>query len=143
MVKVRKPNKKSLKQFIIFNFGGAMFFVIGYAAFVMLYGLLHWPWLLAKIVADFLGWSANFVIQYFWAFRDETKAQQAYKVTGKFTAVSVMNLGIDYAIVALLAWAGVSPFVGLIIAANFFTVWKWVWYKHYVFARKHHIPKPE
>jgi putative flippase GtrA len=47
-----------------------------------------------------------------------------------------MNLAIDYAIVALLAWVGVTPFVGLIIAANFFTVWKWVWYKHYVFRPK-------
>jgi putative flippase GtrA len=121
---------------VIFNIGGVMFFVIGYAAFVILYGFFHWPWLPAKIVADFLGWSANFGIQYFWAFREETKGHKAPKVTVKFTAVSLMNLAIDYAIVALLAWVGVTPFVGLIIAANFFTVWKWVWYKHYVFRPK-------
>ena len=120
-----------------------MFFVVGYVTFVILYGLFHWAWLPAKILADFLGWSANFIIQYFWAFREEAKAQHTHKVTRKFTAVSIMNLGIDYAIVALLAWSGVSPLIGLIIAANFFTVWKWLWYKHYVFARKHHIPKPE
>jgi putative flippase GtrA len=141
--KITKPTKKTFLQFIIFNFGGVMFFVIGYVTFVILYGLFHWAWLPAKILADFLGWTANFVIQYFWAFREEAKAQHAHKVTGKFTAVSIMNLGIDYAIVALLAWIGVSPFIGLIIAANFFTIWKWLWYKHYVFARKHHIPKPE
>jgi putative flippase GtrA len=141
--KITKPTKKTFLQFVIFNFGGVMFFVIGYVTFVILYGLFHWAWLPAKILADFLGWTANFVIQYFWAFREEAKAQHAHKVTGKFTAVSIMNLGIDYAIVALLAWIGVSPFIGLIIAANFFTIWKWLWYKHYVFARKHHIPKPE
>jgi putative flippase GtrA len=124
--------------------GGVLFFVIGYGAFLVLYGLLHWPWLTAKILADFLGWSTNFVIQYFWAFGAEVKTHaHPHKIKLKFTAVSVMNLGIDYGIVALLAWVGVTPFIGLIIAANFFTVWKWVWYKHFVFARKHHIPKPE
>lgn len=121
-----------------------MFFVVGYASFVILYGLFHWAWLPAKILADFLGWSANFLVQYFWAFRQEVKEHpQPHKVTVKFTAVSMMNLGIDYAIVAGLAWIGVTPFVGLILAANFFTVWKWLWYKHFVFAAKHHLPKPE
>jgi putative flippase GtrA len=131
-----RPTKKIFAQFVIFNLGGLSFFVIGYVAFIILYGLFHWAWLPAKILADFLGWSINFAIQYFWAFREETKGHKAHEVTAKFTAVSLMNLGIDYAIVALLAWVGVSPFIGLIIAANFFTVWKWVWYKHYVFRPK-------
>ena len=143
MPKLPKPTKKTFVQFVIFNFGGVTFFVIGYVTFVILYGFFHWAWLPAKILADFLGWSANFVIQYFWTFREEAKAQKTHKVTARFTLVSLMNLGIDYAIVALLAWAGVTPLIGLIIAANFFTIWKWLWYRHYVFARKHHIPKPE
>lgn len=128
-------------QFAIFNFGGVVFFAVGYLAFVILYGLLHWPWLPAKLLADFLGWTANFAVQYCWAFREETKThEQPHKITIKFTAVSVMNLAIDYAIVALLAWVGVTPLIGLIIAANFFTIWKWFWYKHYVFRSKftHH-----
>lgn len=144
MRKPTKPSKKTFVQFVIFNFGGMMFFVVGYVSFVILYGLFHWAWLPAKILADFLGWSTNFVIQYFWAFREEVRGHdKPHKVTIKFTAVSLMNLGIDYAIVGLLAWAGVTPFIGLIIAANFFTIWKWLWYKHYVFAKKHHLPSPE
>ncbi len=120
-------------QFVFFNIGGLAFFGVGYATFAVLYGLFHWPWLPAKIVGDTLGWSANFVIQYFVAFREERQGHAPRVVFGKFTALSLINLGIDYAIVGVLAALGLSPFVGLIIAANFFTVWKWLWYKHWVF----------
>jgi putative flippase GtrA len=137
MKRPARPSRKTLLQFAIFNLGGVLFFVVGYATFVVLYGLLHWPWLPAKIVGDSLGWATNFAVQYFWAFGEEVKNhQKPHSIKIKFTAISLVNLGIDYAIVALLAWIGVSPFIGLIIAANFFTVWKWVWYKHYVFKPK-------
>lgn len=134
----KKPTKKGVVQFTLFNIGGWAFFIVGYATFALLYGLLHWPWLPAKIVGDSLGWLSNFAIQYFLAFREERQGHKVHVVAGKFTAISLLNLGIDYAIVGLLALAGVSPFIGMIIASQFFTVWKWFWYKHYVFR-----PKPE
>jgi hypothetical protein len=56
-------------------------------------------------------------------------------VAGKFTVFSLINLGIDYLIVGGLNWLGVSPFVGMIIASQFFSVWKWVWYKWWVFNK--------
>jgi putative flippase GtrA len=136
MQKPRKPTRKGIIQFGLFNLGGVLFFVVGYLTFVLLYGLLHWHWLLAKMLADLLGWSVNFVVQYYWAFRDEARTHTAHKVTIKFTAFSVVNLGIDYAIVGVLKWLGVSPFIGLFVAANFFTLWKWLWYKHWVFKGK-------
>lgn len=133
MKRPSKPAKKGVIQFAIFNLGGAMFFIVGYLTFVLLYGVFHWPWLPAKIVADFLGWLTNFVVQYFWAFREETKGQHARTITTKFTGFSLINLVIDYAIVAILAWIGITPFIGLIVAASFFTIWKWLWYKRWVF----------
>jgi putative flippase GtrA len=118
--------------------GGAAFFIVGYAVFSLLYGLLHWDWLIAKIIGDTLGWLSNFAIQYFLAFREERKSQKRHVVAGKFTALSLINLVIDYAIVAGLKWLGVSPFIGLIIASQFFTIWRWLWYKHWIF--KPHEP---
>ncbi len=132
--KLTKPSRRTVVQFVIFNAGGVAFFVVGYSVFVLLYGPFHWQWLPAKIVADTLGWICNFLIQYFGAFRHERKGHRPHVVFGKFTAISVVNLLIDYGIVALLAWAGLSPFLGLIIASQFFTVWKWLWYKHWVFV---------
>jgi putative flippase GtrA len=133
---MKAPSRKTVKQFSIFNLGGVLFFVVGYGVFAVLYGLFQWSWLPAKIVGDGLGWLVNFVVQYFWAFSDERQGAKAHQIGGKFTAISVINLGIDYALVALLAWIGISPFIGLVVAANFFTLWKWLWYKHWVFKPK-------
>ena len=125
-------------QFVFFNAGGISFFVVGYATFSLLYGVFHWSWLAAKIVGDSLGWICNFAIQYFVAFAEERQGRKPHVVAGKFTVVSLVNLAIDYLLVWLLKLAGVTPFIGLIIASQFFTVWKWFWYKYWVFARKHH-----
>lgn len=135
MNRPKKPNNKGVIQFVFFNAGGAAFFIVGYAVFAVLYGPLHWRWLPSKIVGDALGWSANFAIQYFVAFREERQGHKPHVVAGKFTVISLLNLAIDYAIVAALNWVGVSPFIGLIVASQFFTLWKWFWYKHFVFKR--------
>lgn len=132
-LKPTKLSRKGIVQFVLFSAGGTAFFVVGYFTFALLYGVFHWAWLPAKIIGDTLGWSVNFAIQYFLAFRDERKGQHPHVVTGKFTIISLVNLVIDYAIVGLLNLLGVSPFIGLIIASQFFTVWKWLWYKHWVF----------
>jgi len=132
-MRVKRPTKKGVVQFVFFNAGGAAFFVVGYAVFSLLYGLLHWHWLLAKVVGDTLGWTTNFAIQYFVAFREERQGHQPRVIFGKFTLISLLNLGIDYGIVAGLKLIGLSPFIGLIIASQFFTVWKWIWYKFWVF----------
>lgn len=129
------PTKKGVIQFVFFNAGGVAFFVVGYAVFFVLYGVLHWPWLSAKIIGDSCGWVSNFAIQYFVAFREERR-HQPHVVAGKFTAISLVNLVIDYLIVWGLKVAGVSPFIGMLIASQFFTVWKWLWYKHWVFSTK-------
>jgi len=130
-----KLSRKGVIQFVLYNAGGVAFFVVGYAVFALLYGALHWPWLPAKIIGDTLGWSCNFAIQYFVAFREETKSARPRVVAGKFTAISLINLVIDYVIVGVLKWIGVSPFIGLIVASQFFNIWKWFWYKYFVFKK--------
>jgi putative flippase GtrA len=135
-LKPTKLSRKGMVQFVFFNAGGLAFFVIGYATFTLLYGLFHWSWLPAKIVGDSLGWSANFAIQYFLAFRDERKGQHPRVVFGKFTAISLVNLAIDYGIVGGLKWLGISPIIGMIVASQFFNIWKWLWYKYWVFKKQ-------
>jgi putative flippase GtrA len=135
MKKPKKPSRKDLWQFGISNVGGTAFFVVGYGVFALLYGHFHWSWFPAKMLGDFIGWTCNFAIQYFVAFREERQGHKPHVVAGKFTVFSLINLGIDYLIVGGLNWLGVSPFVGMIIASQFFSVWKWVWYKWWVFNK--------
>ena len=122
-----------LAQVMKFMTGGAAFFFIGYALFSLLYGVFSWRWWVAKAVADLVGWAVNYLIQRYWAFVHPDLKGKNRRVFGKFTFISVVNLGIDYAIVGGLKLLGVSPFLGLFISSWFFTVWKFLWYKHWVF----------
>jgi putative flippase GtrA len=136
MPKLKKPSKQNLLQFVYFNFGGVVFFVSGYAVFALLYGVFGWYWWVAKGIADLIGWGLNYIIQRYLAFKDESKAQSQKKLIGKYVGFSLVNVLIDYALVAGLYALGVSPFLGLWISSLFFTVWKYVWYKFWVFKNK-------
>lgn len=137
----RPPRKKTFIQFAYFHLGGAIFFAAGYLVFALLYGLLHWHWLLAKAIADLTGWSLNYLVQYHLAFRDTAREQGHHKTLKKIVPFSLANILIDYAIVGGLKLVGVSPFLGLWISSLFFTVWKWLWYKHWVFTQSATIKK--
>ncbi|MFZ1483998.1 MAG: GtrA family protein [Candidatus Saccharimonadales bacterium] len=130
---IDKPSRATVIQFAYFNLGGLVFFVVGYALFALMYGLLGWHWLISKAIADLVGWVCNYFIQYYLAFGEATKNEGHKEALSKHTAFSMMNIVIDYAIVGGLNLLGVSPFLGLWISSLFFTVWKWVWYKRWVF----------
>lgn len=133
---VRKPSKKSVKQFVLYNFGGVGFFVTGYIVFSLLFGLLKWEWWTAKIVADLTGWTVNYLVQRFVAFREESRVHTEKALFAKFSAISLVNVPLDYAIVGGLKMIGVTPFIGLFVSAGFFTIWKFLWYKYWVFKPK-------
>lgn len=130
---VKKPTKQGLLQFIYYNFGGVVFFTSGYLIFVLLYGVFHWYWLFAKGIADLVGWALNYLIQHYLAFGPSAREQGHKKVLKKYVPFSLLNVLIDYGIVGGLRLFGVTPFFGLWISSLFFTVWKWLWYKHWIF----------
>lgn len=129
----KKPSKQSIIQFALYNLGGVAFFAIGYLVFVLLYGLLSWHWLIAKAIADLTGWTANYLIQRHVAFRHESKHHTERSLLKRFSIISILNVPLDYAIVGGLKWLGVSPFLGLWLSSLFFTIWKFAWYKWWVF----------
>lgn len=129
----KKPSKRTLRQFVLYNIGGIAFFVTGYSIFSILYGLFSWKWWIAKIVADLSGWTVNYFVQRFIAFRHESKHHTEKKLFTRFSAISLINVPIDYAIVGGLRLLGVSPFIGLWVSSAFFTMWKFLWYKFWVF----------
>lgn len=131
----KKPVKQSVLQFVYFNVGGVVFFVSGYAIFALLYGLLHWHWFVAKGIADLTGWGLNYLVQHYLAFAEAARAQGHKQVLKKYVPFSLLNVLIDYAIVGGLNWLGVSPFLGLWLSSLFFTIWKWLWYKKWVFGQ--------
>ena len=135
-LRIKRPTKRGVIQFIYYNLGGVAFFLSGYLVFVLLYGVLHWWWWVAKGIADLVGWGLNYFIQRYLAFNEESKAQSQRKLISKYVGFSLLNVLIDYALVAGLYALGVSPFLGLWISSIFFTIWKYLWYKFWVFKNK-------
>ena len=104
--------------------------------FAFCYSGLHWDWLPAKLLADVIGWTLNYVIQRYWAFNKQSLAHHESQTISRFGLVSLLNLLLDYLIIAGLKALGVSPYIGLFISSAFFTVWNYAWYRFLVFMGK-------
>jgi putative flippase GtrA len=134
MPKIR--SHKLTIQFLEYLVGGGIYFWSGYLIFVICYSLLHWNWLWAKMLADVIGWSLNYIVQRYWAFNNPNLARHQISVTKRYVSITILNFIIDYTIVASLKHLGVTPYVGLFISSGFFTIWNYLWYRFWVFKVK-------
>lgn len=136
-------NKKSTKtlrvQFIQYLIGGGAFFWSGYAAFAVFDALFSLPLFAAKQLANVVGLTVNYLLQDRWVFNDKARQKLQSRRTGRYAIIMLVNFGIDYLIVAGLKDKGISPYLGQFASAGFFTVWNFLWYKHWVFAV--HVPQ--
>ena len=114
--------------------GGAWFWS-GYAVFAVCYSGLKLGIIPSKIISYIFGLGVNFALQRFWVFADSSGKKQNTQITGKYVVLATLNLGIDTIIVWSLSKAGISPYIGQFVSAGFFTVWNYVWYKLWVFAK--------
>lgn len=126
---------KEIDRFIKYLAGGGLYFWLGYAVFAIGYSALHWGWLPAKIMADAIGWSTNYLVQRFWAFTDRVHFSEM-KHAGRYIFIESIGFLIDYSIIYGLKLIGISPYIGFFISSAFFTVWSWFWYKYWVFPEK-------
>ncbi|HSX34362.1 MAG TPA: GtrA family protein [Candidatus Saccharimonadales bacterium] len=123
-------------QFAEYFVGGMAYFWSGYIVFAVCYSGLHWTWLPAKMLADVVGWTLNYFIQRYWAFNDPSLNRREGAIIGKYGIITVVNFGLDYAIIWALNNIGISPYIGFFISAGFFTVWNYMWYRFWVFYGK-------
>jgi putative flippase GtrA len=121
-------------QFLEYMVGGFVYFWVGYLVFAFCYTGLGWNWLAAKMVADIVGWTSNYLIQRYWAFNNPRLKNREAQTIGRFSLVTLSNLVIDYLIIWGLDSIGVSPYIGFFISAGFFTVWNYIWYRFFVFG---------
>jgi putative flippase GtrA len=128
--------RQSLKQFGKYMAGGSLYFWVGYAVFAICYSGLGWGWLPAKILADAIGWSLNYIVQRYWAFNSDHLKLSEMQHVGRYLFIETIGFLLDYAIIGGLKAIGVTPYVGFFISAGFFTVWSYLWYKYWVFPEK-------
>lgn len=139
--KLSHKDRVELKRIAEYLVTGGAWFWSGYAMFALCYSLLGLDIVPAKIISYTFGLIVNFVLERLWVFKAKDPTHQIEKVTGRYVALSVVNLGIDTLIVWGLAQAGVTPYIGQFVSAGFFTIWNYIWYKLWVFARQQTPPK--
>ena len=125
--------RRNIVQFAEYFIGGSVYFFSGYAVFAVCYSGFHWDWLWAKVVADVVGLSLNYVVQRYWAFNNRRLTKHEATTAGKYSLISGVNIGLDYLIIWGLKEIGISPYVGFFISAGFFMVWNYLWYRFWVF----------
>ena len=130
-----KARRAQIKQFIQYSITGGAWFWSGYAVFALCYGVLKLDIVSSKIISYIVGLLVNFTLERFWVFKGKDAHKEIKTVTGRYVVLSIVNLGIDTTIVWGLSKAGISPYIGQFISAGFFTIWNYIWYKLWVFAR--------
>ena len=122
----------SLQRFSKYLVGGSVYFWLGYLVFAICYSGLHWHWFWAKVMADVLGWSAGYVVQRFWTFKDRVSLSEMQHA-GRYVFIESIGFGLDYILIWALKAMGITPYIGFFISAGFFTIWSYLWYKYWVF----------
>jgi putative flippase GtrA len=124
---------KLLIQFVEYMIGGGVYFWGGLAVFAVCFDLLKFSWWVSKILADIIGWSANFTIQRYWAFYNPKLKGHNRVVIFRYVLINGIDLIIDYLIVWAFVHNGITPYGGFFASAAFTTVWDYLWYRFWVF----------
>lgn len=139
---MNKYKQKRLRRELIrigeYLISGGLYFWIGYGVFFVTDSLLGWSLFWAKMTANLIGWTANYLLQRYWVFRNPKLAKQQVQVTGRYIALTIFNFFLDYLIIYALQTFGITPYIGQFISAGFFTVWNYVLYKTWVFTTHVH-----
>lgn len=152
---MKKPNQKTraqkrkqqrLRRELIrigeYLISGGLYFWTGYAVFFVADTFLGFSLFWAKLVANIVGWTVNFLVLRFWVFANPNLSKHKVDVTGRYIFITLVNFLLDYVIVYLLTLVGVTPYIGQFVSAGFFTVWNYIWYKTFVFTTHlHHRPR--
>jgi putative flippase GtrA len=133
--KLPLSRQATVKQFGKYLTGGGVYFGLGYAIFALGYSGFHWWWLWAKLLADSISWSANYLVQRFWAFSKQHHLSEMQHA-GRYLFIESIGFVLDYMIIGGLKAIGITPYIGFFISGIFFTVWSWFWYKYWVFPER-------
>ena len=136
MFGLKKRQQKLVTQLIEYMISGGAYFWTGYGVFALCWSVLGWNLWWAKLAANLIGWSVNFILQRYWVFRNPHLKGHMGEVTGRFIFITLVDFLLDYLIVYGLVQIGITPYIGQFASSGFFTVWNYLWYRFWVFPEK-------
>lgn len=127
---------KLLTQAFEYLISGGVYFWVGYGIFAIAWTGLGWSLWWAKLAANIVGWTANYIMQRYWVFNNNQLNKHQTEITYRYAFITLVDFGLDYLIVAGLKSLGLTPYLGQFVSAGFFTGWNYVWYRYWVFPAK-------
>lgn len=135
MPRLKKHQQKELTRIGEYLVGGGVWFWSGYIIIVFLNGRMPLFWV--NFIGNAVGMTLNFIIERYWAFKS-SRPTTLFIATRRYIIYTVINAFLlNYLILAVLKdHFDLPPKYGQFIAAGFFTVWNYFWYKYWVFKGK-------
>lgn len=133
---MNKRKRRLIIQLLEYMISGGAYFWAGYLVFFVADRGLGWSLWWAKLSANVVGWTINFVLQRYWVFKNPHLKGHLGDVSGRYIFLSLVNFGLDYLIVAVLKSNGLTPYIGQFVSSGFFTVWNYFWYRFWVFPQQ-------
>lgn len=130
MSKKQTPKKSELVRITEYFISGGAYFWSGYFIIVFLTPIIGLWW--ANLLGNGVGVTVNFVLERYWVFKDP-KNRDLTKVSGKYIVYTGFNFLLNYIILRVLQNHGVPVAIGQFVAAGFFTVWNYFWYRNWIF----------
>ena len=129
--RLKKSQRRELTRIAEYLVSGGAYFWSGYFIIVFLTPVIGLWW--ANLLGNGVGVTVNFILERFWVF-EGSRSRRLTQVTGRYVVFTSVNFLINYVILRGLQSVGVPVAIGQFIAAGFFTVWNYLWYKHWVFV---------
>lgn len=130
---ITRRKRKLAVQFAEYMISGGAYFWVGYLVFFAADKGLHLSLWWAKLSANIVGWTINFLLQRFWVFRNPSLRGHMAETSGRYIFITLVDFVLDYIIVATLKSFGLTPYIGQFISSGFFTGWNYFWYRFWVF----------
>jgi len=136
-IKLKKKEEREVRRGVEYLVSGGAFFWSGYVVFIGLNMWLGPAYLWISTSASYIvGWIVNYLLQRYWVFDNPKLAKHETEVTSRYIVISLVNLALNYLIIWYWENLGFRVELGPFIAAGFFTIWNYLWYKLWVFPEK-------
>jgi len=136
--RAQRKTRFELIRIVEYLVSGGLYFWTGYGVFFICDHFLGFNLWWAKLTANLVGWTVNYLLQRLWVFRNPALAKHRVEVTGRYVVITLVDFVLDYAIVRGLQAVGITPYIGQFASAGFFTVWNYLWYRSWVFTSRVH-----
>lgn len=125
---IRQRELQRIGQYMI---GGGIWFWSAYLIIVFLDEKMPFFWV--NLIGNAVGITLNFIIERYWVFKTKRQTDLGVATTRYIIYTGLNAFALNFLILSAFKQYGIGPEYSQFIAAGFFTIWNYYWYKYWVF----------